>query len=88
MESIEFYIASDTEKTVASNVEITNSNILSTTNKPVNGGIMDLHMGTIEFKERCASCGNDSRTCTGHMAHLKLKFDIINPLCVGYLLNQ
>jgi len=46
---------------------------------PVDGGLFDLRMGTIEQSERCATCRQFPQGCPGHFGHLELASPIFHP---------
>ncbi|MCQ2816410.1 MAG: DNA-directed RNA polymerase subunit A' [archaeon] len=50
--------------------------------KPVDGGINDLHMGTVDKKEKCKTCGCNFEQCPGHFGHIKLEKPVYH---VGYI---
>lgn len=49
---------------------------------PAPGGCMDPRLGTTDRRASCATCGNDVRTCAGHIGHINLPLACFN---VGYL---
>lgn len=87
VESIEFYFTSDVDKRRQSYARVVNHQAFKEGTKPMAGGIMDLHMGATESKERCSTCANDNRKCPGHTGTVELKNDIINSLAVPVARN-
>ncbi len=49
---------------------------------PIEGGLMDLHLGVIDPGLRCKSCGNRMVSCPGHFGHIELVRPVIH---VGYV---
>ena len=49
---------------------------------PIDGGLMDKHMGVVERGLKCATCGCRSDECTGHFGHIDLARPIIH---VGFI---
>ena len=40
--------------------------------KPVDGGLMDLKLGSIDRFWKCSSCGMEHDECPGHFGHVEL----------------
>ena len=40
--------------------------------KPVQGGLMDPRLGSIDRYINCATCGMDHNECPGHFGHIEL----------------
>lgn len=49
---------------------------------PIEGGLMDLHLGVIDPGLRCKSCGARMVSCPGHFGHIELVRPVIH---VGYI---
>ncbi|MBN3037443.1 MAG: DNA-directed RNA polymerase subunit A' [Candidatus Diapherotrites archaeon] len=49
---------------------------------PIEGGLMDLHLGVIDPGLRCKACGGRMATCPGHFGHIELVRPVIH---VGYV---
>ncbi|MBO4502964.1 MAG: DNA-directed RNA polymerase subunit A', partial [Candidatus Methanomethylophilus sp.] len=49
---------------------------------PIDGGLMDRHMGVVERGLKCATCGARSDDCPGHFGHIDLARPIIH---VGFI---
>ncbi|MEM3393934.1 MAG: DNA-directed RNA polymerase subunit A', partial [Candidatus Methanomethylicia archaeon] len=45
---------------------------------PIDGGLMDRRLGTIEPNQRCATCGNRMGECPGHFGHIELARPVIH----------
>ena len=39
---------------------------------PIQSGLMDPKLGTIEPGQKCATCGNRVGSCPGHFGHIEL----------------
>ncbi|MCS7097244.1 MAG: DNA-directed RNA polymerase subunit A' [Candidatus Methanomethylicia archaeon] len=48
---------------------------------PIDGGLMDKRLGTIEPSQKCATCGNRMSECPGHFGHIELARPVVH---VGY----
>ena len=42
------------------------------THKPKMGGLMDSHMGTIDYNFKCQTCGEGMSECLGHFGRIEL----------------
>lgn len=49
---------------------------------PIEGGLMDLHMGVIDPGLRCKTCGGRMATCPGHFGHIELVRPVVH---IGYI---
>ena len=45
---------------------------------PMEGGLMDSHMGVINPGIRCKTCGQTMRSCPGHFGHLELERPVVH----------
>src|SRR3989441_1620360 len=45
---------------------------------PVQGGLMDNRLGTLEPSQKCATCGNTSAKCPGHFGHIELAEPVLH----------
>ena len=45
---------------------------------PVDGGLMDIHLGIIDPGLRCKTCGGKLKQCTGHFGHIELARPIVH----------
>ncbi len=45
---------------------------------PVDGGLMDTHLGVIDPGLRCKTCGGKLKECTGHFGHIELARPVIH----------
>lgn len=46
---------------------------------PIDGGLMDLHMGVIDPGLKCKTCGGTIRSCPGHFGRIELIRPVIHP---------
>lgn len=46
---------------------------------PIDGGLIDQHMGVIDPGLRCKTCGGRIKTCPGHFGHIELARPILHP---------
>ncbi|RLG14493.1 MAG: DNA-directed RNA polymerase subunit A' [Candidatus Nanohalarchaeota archaeon] len=66
-------------------MEITSPDVYDTDALPVDGGIMDLHLGVVDPGSRCKTCLGKIDTCTGHFGYISLAKPIVNVLYINYL---
>src|SRR3712207_9251253 len=45
---------------------------------PVQGGLMNNRLGTLEPGQKCAPCGKDSAKCPGHCGHIELAEPVLH----------
>ncbi len=53
-------------------------------NTPVKGGLFDLHLGTIDRRYVCYTCGQKEWFCPGHMGYIELVKPCYNPLMLDF----
>ncbi len=54
---------------------------------PIEGGLMDPRLGTIDPGIRCRTCYGNFVTCVGHFGHIELAKPVIHPLFVRFVYN-
>ncbi|MHA1873328.1 MAG: DNA-directed RNA polymerase subunit A' [Candidatus Heimdallarchaeaceae archaeon] len=54
---------------------------------PVDGGLMDTHLGVIDPGLRCKTCGGKLKECTGHFGYIELARPIIHIKYLPVILN-
>ncbi|MCP8315205.1 MAG: DNA-directed RNA polymerase subunit A' [archaeon] len=70
--SIKFAVFSPSEIRRYSVTEITAPETYDEDGMPVQGGLMDNRLGTLEPGQKCATCGNTTARCPGHFGHIEL----------------
>lgn len=60
-------------------IEIKTHELYDKDGYPIEGGIMDPHLGVIEKGRKCKTCGNSVDRCPGHFGHLELVRPVIHP---------
>lgn len=80
--SVEFKPLSDREIEDQSHVLVTSQDTFASDKTPKNGGILDGHLGTIDYAYECQSCKNNRTDCPGHKGHMKLNFPVFSPLFI------
>ena len=45
---------------------------------PVQGGLMDSRLGTLEPGQKCGTCGNTAGRCPGHFGHIELAEPVLH----------
>ena len=82
IDSINFSLLSPQLIKRMSAVEITKAELYDNDGFPLEGGVMDPHLGVIDPGLRCRRCGKSSSACFGHFGHLELIRPVINVLYV------
>ncbi len=62
-------------------VKITTADTYDKDGYPINGGLMDPHLGVIDPGIKCRTCGGKSKECHGHFGYISLARPVIH---VGY----
>ena len=71
VKGVQFSLLSPDEIKKRSAVKILSSDAYTGT-IPVDGGLFDNRMGTIDSNKRCKSCGQNDTFCPGHMGYIEL----------------
>ena len=69
---IQFAVFSPSEIRKYSVTEITAPETYDEDGLPVQGGLMDNRLGTLEPGQKCGTCGNTASRCPGHFGHVEL----------------
>ncbi len=80
VKAIEFAILSPDMIRKMSAVEITSDRTYDEDGFPVEGGLMDPHLGVVDPGLRCKTCGQKIGKCPGHFGHLELVRPVIHAL--------
>ncbi|MFZ0326914.1 MAG: DNA-directed RNA polymerase subunit A' [Nitrososphaeraceae archaeon] len=75
---IRFSVWSPVEVRKYSVAEITAPETYDEDGMPVQGGLMDNRLGTLEPGQKCATCGNTSSKCPGHFGHIELAEPVLH----------
>ncbi|MGA2198743.1 MAG: DNA-directed RNA polymerase subunit A' [Nitrososphaerales archaeon] len=75
---IDFALLSPTEIRKYSVAEITQPETYDEDGMPVQGGLMDGRLGTLEPGQKCATCGNTASRCPGHFGHIELAEPVLH----------
>src|SRR5919198_4830252 len=75
---IKFSVWSPIEVRKLSVAEITAPETYDEDGMPVQGGLMDNRLGTVEPGQKCATCGNTSAKCPGHFGHIELAEPVLH----------
>lgn len=75
---IKFSVWSPVEIRKFSVAEITAPETYDEDGMPVQGGLMDNRLGTLEPGQKCATCGNTSAKCPGHFGHIELAEPVLH----------
>lgn len=61
-------------------LKLNNFEVYDSDGYPIDGGVMDSHMGVIDPGMRCKTCGGRSGECPGHFGYVELAKPVINIL--------
>ncbi len=75
---INFSVLSPSEVRKYSVVEVTAPETYDEDGMPVQGGLMDGRLGTLEPGQKCGTCGNTAARCPGHFGHIELAEPILH----------
>ena len=78
IDGIRFSVWSPTEIRKYSVVEITAPETYDEDGIPVQGGLMDGRLGTLEPGQKCLTCGNTAARCPGHFGHIELAEPVLH----------
>jgi len=59
-------------------IEVKTHDLYDKDGYPIEGGIMDPHLGVVEKGRKCKTCGNSVERCHGHFGHLELVRPVIH----------
>ncbi|MEM3547038.1 MAG: DNA-directed RNA polymerase subunit A' [Candidatus Bathyarchaeia archaeon] len=82
---IKFGLLSPHEIRKMSVVEIRTADTYDEDGLPIPTGLMDSRLGTLEPRQKCATCGNTAASCPGHFGHIELAVPIIHVGFVKYI---
>ncbi|MBS7610827.1 DNA-directed RNA polymerase subunit A' [Candidatus Bathyarchaeota archaeon] len=82
---IKFGLLSPHEIRKMSVVEIRTADTYDEDGLPIPTGLMDSRLGTLEPRQRCATCGNTATSCPGHFGHIEFAVPIIHIGFVKYI---
>ena len=76
--AIRFSVWSPNEIRKYSVAEITAPETYDEDGMPVQGGLMDGRLGTLEPGQKCLTCGNTAARCPGHFGHIELAEPVLH----------
>ena len=82
IKSVEFGIMSPDDIRRISQIRVVTPDTYDEDGYPIEGGLMDLHLGVIDPGLRCKTCGARMVSCPGHFGHIELVRPVIH---VGYV---
>jgi DNA-directed RNA polymerase subunit A' len=82
IKSVDFGILSPDLIRKMSSIRIVTPDTYDEDGYPIEGGLMDLHLGVIDPGLRCKTCGNRMIVCPGHFGHIELVRPVVH---VGYV---
>jgi len=78
IDGIRFSVWSPSEIRKYSVAEITAPETYDEDGMPVQGGLMDGRLGTLEPGQKCLTCGNTAARCPGHFGHIELAEPVLH----------
>jgi len=78
IDGIKFSVWSPSEIRKYSVSEITAPETYDEDGMPVQGGLMDGRLGTLEPGQKCLTCGNTAARCPGHFGHIELAEPVLH----------
>ena len=78
IDAIRFSVWSPAETRKYSVAEITAPETYDEDGLPVQGGLMDGRLGTLEVGQKCLTCGNMMARCPGHFGHIELAEPVLH----------
>ncbi|MCP8312289.1 MAG: DNA-directed RNA polymerase subunit A' [Candidatus Methylarchaceae archaeon HK02M1] len=78
IDSIKFTVFSPNQIRKYSVAEITTPETYDEDGIPIQGGLMDNRLGTLEPGQKCATCGNTTARCPGHYGHIELAEPVLH----------
>lgn len=78
IESIQFGILSPDDIRKISRIRVIAPDTYDEDGLPVDSGLMDGRLGTVEPGQRCKTCGNRVGECTGHFGHIELARPVVH----------
>jgi len=75
---INFAVFSPAEVRKYSVAEITQPETYDEDGMPVQGGLMDSRLGTLEPGQKCGTCGSTAGRCPGHFGHIELAEPVLH----------
>jgi DNA-directed RNA polymerase subunit A' len=75
---IDFAVFSPSEVRRYSVAEITQPETYDEDGMPVQGGLMDSRLGTLEPGQKCGTCGSTAGRCPGHFGHIELAEPVLH----------
>ncbi len=75
---INFAVFSPAEVRRYSVAEITQPETYDEDGMPVQGGLMDSRLGTLEPGQKCGTCGSTAGRCPGHFGHIELAEPVLH----------
>ncbi|MDV3244209.1 MAG: DNA-directed RNA polymerase subunit A' [Nitrososphaerales archaeon] len=75
---IDFAVFSPNEVRRYSVAEITQPETYDEDGMPVQGGLMDSRLGTLEPGQKCGTCGSTAGRCPGHFGHIELAEPVLH----------
>ncbi len=82
IKSIDFSIMSPQMIRKMASIEVTKAELYDNDGYPVEGGVMDPHLGVIDPGMRCRTCGGIMSDCIGHFGYIELVKPVIHILYV------
>ncbi len=85
IKSIDFRLLSPEMIRKMASIEITKAELYDNDGYPIEGGVMDTHLGVIDPGMRCRTCGGTAGNCIGHFGYIELVKPIIHVLFAKHI---
>lgn len=85
IKSIDFGLLSPQMIKKMANIEITKAELYDNDGYPIEGGVMDPHLGVIDPGMKCRTCGSLMGDCIGHFGYIELVKPVIHILFVKHI---
>ncbi|MEM3929001.1 MAG: DNA-directed RNA polymerase subunit A' [Candidatus Korarchaeum sp.] len=82
LDKVIFGLISPTDARKIGFIEITEPTAYDEGGLPVQGGVLDPRLGTINPRQRCPVCGNLPKNCPGHFGRIELAMPVVH---IGYV---
>lgn len=76
--ALQFSINSSEDNIKDASIILTNKEVLKD-DKPVDGGLYDLHMGSVDHTAECQTCHYNKKHCPGHYGAIRMRYPLKSP---------
>lgn len=76
--ALQFSVSSSEDNLRDAAVVLTNKEVLKD-DRPVDGGLYDLHMGSVDHSTECQTCHYNQNQCPGHYGAIQMRYPLKSP---------